>query len=286
MFVILSVIYRPIEQLLSRTIADRRGARAAHRPSAADAAADPGRLRARLPRDRAGAARTDRGRPVRRLLDAVLGPGRRRARLRRELLRARLARRAPVVRALRRRSCSWRRSRGCCSRSRWRSGSRRGSRWWRWAWRPRRSYRSWWSRSPSRAGRRREPAPRRRPADAEGARAGARRALRGRRAVHHDRRADAAQRRRAGRRPDGREHRRRGLRVQRDADRARAAAALPGDPGLAAPPPRGPRGARRRRADRGGGRTEFERAIRITVAAIAGVRGRRRGRACSRSARS
>ena len=34
------------------------------------------------------------------------------------------------------------------------------------------------------------------------------------------------------------------LRLQRAADRARAAAALPGDPGLAPPPPRRPRGAR------------------------------------------
>ena len=46
MFVVISVIYRPIEQLLSRTIAERRalgqaGALAAH------AAAAPGRVRAR-----------------------------------------------------------------------------------------------------------------------------------------------------------------------------------------------------------------------------------------------
>ncbi len=49
MFVIISVIYRPIEQLLSRTIAERRarGHAAAH---AARADADPGRVRARLPR--------------------------------------------------------------------------------------------------------------------------------------------------------------------------------------------------------------------------------------------
>ena len=45
MFVILSVIYRPIEQLLSRTIADRR-ARGLHGHSLRVPAADPGRLRA------------------------------------------------------------------------------------------------------------------------------------------------------------------------------------------------------------------------------------------------
>ena len=45
MFVIISVIYRPIEQLLSRTIADAPRARA-RRPFAARAAADPGALRA------------------------------------------------------------------------------------------------------------------------------------------------------------------------------------------------------------------------------------------------
>ena len=47
--------------------------------------------------------------------------------------------------------------------------------------------------------------------------------------------------------------------------RARAAAALPGDPGLAAAPPRRPRGAR--------GREEFPRAIRVTVLAITGFAG-------------
>ena len=73
------------------------------------------------------------------------------------------------------------------------------------------------------------------------------RRLRGRRARDHDRRAGAAQRPGAG----GRRHRRRRgagrLRVQRAADHARAAAALPGDPDLAPPPPLGPGGDRRRR---------------------------------------
>ena len=49
MFVILSVIYRPIEQLLSRTIADRR-ARGVARPFAAHAGVAAGDVRADLPR--------------------------------------------------------------------------------------------------------------------------------------------------------------------------------------------------------------------------------------------
>ena len=57
MFVIISVIYRPIEQLLSRTIAERR-ARGQRRAPAAGADRDPGQLRAALPGRRAGAART------------------------------------------------------------------------------------------------------------------------------------------------------------------------------------------------------------------------------------
>ena len=48
MFVILSVIYRPIEQLLSRTIADRR-ARGLHGHPLRVPAADPERIRAPLP---------------------------------------------------------------------------------------------------------------------------------------------------------------------------------------------------------------------------------------------
>ena len=61
MFVIISVIYRPIEQLLSRTIAERR-ARGHARALAARADRDPGGLRAALPGRRAGAARRA-GRP-------------------------------------------------------------------------------------------------------------------------------------------------------------------------------------------------------------------------------
>src|SRR5215218_6391700 len=99
LFVIVSVIYRPIEQLLSRTIASRR---AGGRSPAQDADADPGGVRADLPGRGAGLQGPDRERPLRRLRRSLLGAGDRRAGLRRELLRPRLAGRAPVVRALRR----------------------------------------------------------------------------------------------------------------------------------------------------------------------------------------
>ena len=155
LFVIVSVIYRPIEQLLSRTIADRRarGFEADH-PLRTPMLIQAG-VRAHVPGRRADLPGPDPGRAVRRLRRAVLGAGRRGAGLRGELLRARLAGRAPVVRALRRRWCSSRRRRGCCSRSRCWSGSPRGSPWSRWAWPRRRSSRSSSSRSRSRAGRRR-----------------------------------------------------------------------------------------------------------------------------------
>ena len=74
MFVIISVIYRPIEQLLSRTIAERR-ARGHGRALAARADRDPGRLRARLPGRRAGAARRAgqrRVRPLAALYDVLV----------------------------------------------------------------------------------------------------------------------------------------------------------------------------------------------------------------------
>ena len=83
-------------------------------------------------------------------------------------------------------------------------------------------------------------------AGGDGPRAGARRPLRARRAGHHARRADAAERGGADDGPDRRRRRGRRLRVQRPADRARAAAALPGGPGLAPAPPRRARGEGRR----------------------------------------
>ncbi len=59
MFVIISVIYRPIEQLLSRTIAGRRS-RGQSGKLAAHADADPGELRVDLPRAGAGLSRRAR----------------------------------------------------------------------------------------------------------------------------------------------------------------------------------------------------------------------------------
>ena len=98
MFVIISVIYRPIEQLLSRTIADRR-ARGLTASSLRVPMLDPGGFAliflgvgARLSR-RAGQRR------LRRPQRALLGPGGGHAGLRGELLRSRLAGRPPVLRA-------------------------------------------------------------------------------------------------------------------------------------------------------------------------------------------
>ena len=102
MFVIISVIYRPIEQLLSRTIADRR-ARGTRAAPAARADRDPGRLRARVPARRAGAARTSSSNDVFDHYSALVRRAAgRHARLRGELLRARLAGRTRVLRAVRR----------------------------------------------------------------------------------------------------------------------------------------------------------------------------------------
>ncbi len=89
----------------------------------------------------------------------------------------------------------------------------------------------------------------RRPRHDLGARRDARgRGLRRRGAGDHGRRAGAAQRPGAGGRRDRDRRRARRLRVQRAADHARAAAALPGDPDVAPPPPLRP--ARNRRGRR------------------------------------
>ena len=249
LFVIVSVIYRPIEQLLSRTIADRRarGLRADH--PLRTPLLDPGRLRAALFLVVALALRGPiAGRAVRRLGAAVLGAGRRACSPTRRATSPAAGWPGTSGSASTAGSCSWRRARAACSR--WRvavgiaaraDGGRAGH----------------GGGAVRLAGRRaagvRAPAPRRRRRRAATRAAGRRRsalrprrALRRRRAGDHARRADAAQRRGADRRRD-RDGRRGGrLRVQRAADRARAAAALPGDPGLAAPPPRragGDRGA-------------------------------------------
>ena len=270
MFVIISVIYRPIEQLLSRTIAGRR-ARGHAQHTAARADADPGQLRAAVPGARARRSKNScsnvfdhdealywilvvgtlayaasyfaRGwlagherfglfgglvlmESLSRLCFALAVA--RRHRQRRDGGRARhrrgavrlAGRRAGGVRAPRRpmpdragRADHGRRGRRGARRARHRGRAGDG--------RPRRPL----------------AAPRRR--------------LRGLGLGDHARRADAAERGGADRRRD-REGRRAGRhRLQRAADRARAAAALPGDPDLAAAPPHRPRGdgrARRVRA--------------------------------------
>ena len=198
------------------------------------------------------------------------------------LLRPRLARRPPALRRSTACSCCSSRSRASCSRSRWRSGSlgpdrgraRHGGRAVRVAGRRpvriRARAASMRGRRPAReaqvpmrhggtgacrgrgGGRRPDDAPRSRVR-----RCGVR---------DHARRADAAQRGRADRQGPGASAGR--LRVQRAADRPRAAAALPGGPDLAAPPPR--------RAGGDAGGDEFDRAIRITVLAIAASRAQSR----------
>ena len=97
-FLVASVIYRPVEQLLSRTIAERR---ARERPIG-----DALRVAATIQLGLAvafvavalAAARPDRGRPLLRQLDALLVPDRGGHLLRRELLRARLPGRGAAVR--------------------------------------------------------------------------------------------------------------------------------------------------------------------------------------------
>ena len=101
LFVIVSVIYRPIEQLLSRTIADRRArGRETGHPLRTPLLIQAGFALAFLVVALAFAGRSRTTCST--VGGAVLGARRRRAGLRRELLRARLAGRAPVVRALRR----------------------------------------------------------------------------------------------------------------------------------------------------------------------------------------
>ena len=101
-FIIVSVLYRPVEQLLSRTIADRDARGVDRQRAPARGGHDPARAGRAVRRGRAGAPRPDRGRALRRLAAALLDPDRRGARLRGELLRARLPGRQPPLRALRR----------------------------------------------------------------------------------------------------------------------------------------------------------------------------------------
>ena len=258
-FITVSVLYRPVEQLLSRTIADRdaRGVEGhEHLRVAATIQLALGLLFAVVALSLRGPLA---GRPVRRLGDALLDPDRDGARLRGELLRARLPRRAPPLRALRRAGADGgelalpvRAGRG--------RGDRRGpGRRWRSAWRRRRSCRWPWCRGRSGAGcgrwRRRStrtscPTAARR---ARGSRARVhprpRHRLRRRGAADHAREqtflnagpllVEAAEGAR------GRGARR--LHLQRAADRPRAAAALPGGADLDPPPPHAPAGRRRDR---------------------------------------
>ena len=95
---------------------------------------------------RAGAARADPGRPLRRLGDALLDPDRGRAGLRGELLRARLPGRPPPVRPLRRARADGVDLALPVRARRDRRRSPRARRRWRSAWRRRRSSRSAWCR--------------------------------------------------------------------------------------------------------------------------------------------
>ena len=180
LFVIISVIYRPVEQLLSRTIADRRARGRTRRTRCASPLAIQAGFALVFLVVALALRGPDRGRPLRRLARAVLDPRRRGARLRGELLRPRLARRPPAGSALYGGLVLFESISRFCSRSPSRSGSPPARPRWRWASRPRRSPRWSWSRA------RRAPRgqrPRRRPA-------------RGGRARARPRRPDAARRRR------------------------------------------------------------------------------------------
>ena len=286
MFVIISVIYRPIEQLLSRTIAERRARGHAEHPLRVPMLiqacfALPFLVVALALHER---ARRPRLRPLR---SALRRPRRGHARLRRQLLRARLARRARVLRAVRRaradgvalapvlraRGGGRHRQRPDRGRARDRRGAARLAR--------RRARRLRAARQERRA--RRSPPPPARAHHADAALGApitadeADAALAGpgtegvQEAAAHDElslrrgggfagwvsgimlvRADAAERRGADGGGDLPQQGARRDRLRRAADRARAAAALPGDPDLAAAPPqrasRRPRGTTRSRA--------------------------------------
>ena len=122
MFVILSVIYRPIEQLLSRTIADRR-ARGLHGHPLRIPAADPGRLRAALPGRRAGAAPADRERACSTARRPCTGSSWSACWPTRPATSPAAGWPAISASPCTAGSCSWSRPRAFCSRWRWRSGS-------------------------------------------------------------------------------------------------------------------------------------------------------------------
>ena len=126
-FVTISVLHRPVEQFISRTVAERPRPRGADRPDPARGGAGSRGDRARLRDRRAGPARAARGRPALRLHDPLLDLRRRRARVRGELLRPRLPRRRGPGSGCSPDCWSRSRSRGWRSRSRSRSGSLRGA---------------------------------------------------------------------------------------------------------------------------------------------------------------
>jgi hypothetical protein len=188
--------------------------------------------------------------------DALLDPRRRRARLRGELLRARLAGRPQALRALRRARLHGVDLALRCSRSPSRSGSLTGSRRSRSASPPRRSSRC---RRPVRVRQRRGAGARRTPpSPTRRSRARPRRASRRPPSDLSIRHGGASRSRWSGSmlaeqtllnagvlivaRRGGSTSGRCRVRLQRAADHARAAAALPGDPDLAPAPPRGTRG--------------------------------------------
>ena len=155
LFVVISVIYRPVEQLLSRTIADAAGAGARGGHPLRAPATIQRRSRRCSSSSRSRCAARSRRR-LRRVDDALLGARRRDARLRRQLLRPRLARRAPVVRPLRRAGAVRVGLAVLLPARRGAWGSRAGRPRWRWA-SPRRRWRRCWScrgRSAPRRGRR------------------------------------------------------------------------------------------------------------------------------------
>ena len=246
MFLIISIIYRPVEQLLSRTISARRarGLDGGHPLRTGDR--DPGGVRGAVPGRRAGVPGADRGGRVRRLRGAVLGAGRRRASPTRSATSPAAGWPGTRASGSTAGSCCWSPCSRCLFALAVVLGIARGQGvvalgiaaaplvslmvvpW---------------------ALRGRDPAPPRGRRGRRRARRRARRehALRRRRAGDHGRRAGAAQRAGGDRRRDGRGRRAGRLRVQRAADHARAAAAVPGDPDLAAPAPLRAGGDRRRR---------------------------------------
>ena len=100
-FITISTLFRPVEQLLSRTIAERQASERADRAAAARRRDDPARPRRRVrPLCARPPGAPPRGPSVRRR-GPVLDPGHRRGRVQRQLLRARLPGRQPALHPVR-----------------------------------------------------------------------------------------------------------------------------------------------------------------------------------------